>query len=88
MIENKGTEDYLEVMLEDTNTNPDGAYDIPKEVSETEAMIYDWVVDRYGNDEAELPSWNIAELAKYIDENRSKGGEEKYRQNFTVAYRI
>lgn len=87
-MKNKGKEDYLEVMLEDTNTNPDGAYDIPKEVSETEAMIYDWVVDRYGNDEAELPSWNIAELAKYIDENRSKGGEEKYRQNFTVAYRI
>ena len=77
MIENKGTEDYLEVMLEDTNTNPDGAYDIPKEVSETEAMIYDWVVDRYGNNEA-----------KYIDENRSKGDKEEYKQTFTVAYRI
>ena len=87
-MKNKGKEDYLEVMLEDTNTNPDGAYDIPKEVSETEAMIYDWVVDRYGNDEAEYPSWNITELAKFIDKNRSKEGEEKYRQNFTVAYRI
>ena len=86
-MKNKGKEDYLEVMLEDTNTNPDGAYDIPKEVSETEAMIYDWVVDKYGNDEAEYPSWNITELAKFIDKNRSKEGEEKYRQNFTVAYR-
>ena len=87
-MKNKGKEDYLEVMLEDTNTNPDGAYNIPKEVSETEAMIYDWVVDKYGNDEAEYPSWNITELAKIIDKNRSKEGEEKYRQNFTVAYRI
>ena len=87
-MKNKGEEDYLEVMLEDTATNPDGVYDIPQEVSETEAMIYDWVVDRYGNSEAELPSWNIADLAKYIDENRSKGDNEEYKQTFTVAYRI
>ena len=87
MIKNKGTEDYLEVISEDADIDPDGAYDIPQQVSETEAMIYDWVVNRYGNNEAELPSWNIADLAKYIDENRSKGDKEKYKQTFTVAYR-
>lgn len=61
-------------------------YDIPEEISETEAMIYDWVSNRYGQKEAEYPSWNIAELAKYIDEN--KGDKEKYKQKFTVAYRL
>lgn len=87
MIKNKGTEDYLETVCEDADIDPDEEYDIPQQVSETEAMIYDWVVDRYGNDEAELPSWNIADLAKYIDENKSKGDKEEYKQTFTVAYR-
>ena len=87
MIKNKGTENYLETVCEDADIDINEEYDIPQQVSETEAMIYDWVVDRYGNDEAELPSWNIADLAKYLDENRSKGDKEEYKQTFTVAYR-
>ena len=43
-------------------------YEIPDEVSETEALIYDWVVYHFGKSEAENPSWNIHDLAQYLDE--------------------
>lgn len=65
-------------------------YDVPATISETEAIIYDWIVRKYGMNEAEYPSWNITELAKYLDEMKAlqdaTGAE--YKQNNTVKYRI
>lgn len=58
-------------------------YDIPAEVSITEAMIYDWVVEHYGKSEAKSPSWNITALAQHLDEMSSK---DTYKQVNTVMY--
>lgn len=59
-------------------------YEVPKDVSKTEAIIYDWVVDHFGESEAEDPSWNIHLLAQHIDE-QSIG---EYKQQNTVKYRL
>jgi len=34
----------------------------------TEQKIYQWVLNNFGESEANDPSWNIKELAKYIEE--------------------
>lgn len=60
----------------------DEGYEIPKKVSVTEAIIYDWVVDHFGESEAEDPSWNIHMLAKHID----KEYNENYKPKHTVKY--
>lgn len=59
-------------------------YEVPKDISKTEAIIYDWVVEHFGESEAEDPSWNIHLLAQYIDE-QSIG---EYEQKNTVKYRL
>lgn len=59
-------------------------YEVPRDISKTEAIIYDWVVDHFGESEAEDPSWNIRLLAQYIDE-QSIG---EYEQQNTVKYRL
>ena len=65
-------------------------YDVPENITETEAIIYDWVAHKYGNNEAEYPSWDISELAKYLEDMRalqqSTGAE--YAQSNTVKYRL
>lgn len=65
-------------------------YDIPENITETEAIIYDWVVHTYGKREASNPSWNISELAKYMEDLRtlqqSTGAE--YKQSNTVVYEL
>ena len=65
-------------------------YDIPESITETEAIIYDWVVHHYGKQEASNPSWNISELAKYMEEMKTlqqcTGAE--YKQSNTVAYEL
>lgn len=58
-------------------------YDIPAEVSVTEAMIYDWVVEHYGKSEAKSPSWNITALAQHLDEMSNK---DSYSQVNSVMY--
>lgn len=60
----------------------DEFYEIPKEVSVTETIIYDWVVEHFGESEAEDPSWNIHALAEAIDENWN----ENYKQKYPVRY--
>ncbi len=60
-------------------------YEVPGEVSVTEAIIYDWVAKTFGESEAEDPSWNISELAKVIDKNIHK---KNYKQQHTVKYRL
>lgn len=35
----------------------------------TQKLIHDWVKENFGESEAEDPSWNIEELANYIDEH-------------------
>jgi hypothetical protein len=35
----------------------------------TQKLIYKWVKENFGKSEAEDPSWNIEELANYIDEH-------------------
>lgn len=59
-------------------------YEVPRDISKTEAIIYDWVVDNFGESEAEDPSWNIRALAQHIDE-QSIG---EYEQQNTVKYRL
>ena len=60
----------------------DELYDIPKKVSVTEAVIYDWVVDHFGTSEAEDPSWNIHLLAEHLN----KKCTEKYKQKHPIRY--
>lgn len=55
-----------------------------KEISETEAIIYDWVAEHFGETEAMDPSWNITLLAEHIDKCKAKGN---YKQKYTVVYR-
>lgn len=65
-------------------------YDVPENITETEAIIYDWVAHTYGNNEAANPSWNISNLAKYLEDMRalqqSTGAE--YEQSNTVKYQL
>lgn len=65
-------------------------YNVPENITETEAIIYDWVAHNYGKQEASNPSWNISALAKYMEELRtlrqSTGAE--YKQSNTVAYEL
>ena len=65
-------------------------YNVPENITETEAIIYDWVAHNYGKQEASNPSWNISALAKYMEEmktlQQSTGAE--YKQSNTVAYEL
>lgn len=65
-------------------------YEIPDEVSETEALIYDWVVYHFGKSEAENPSWNIHDLAQHLDEMKDliKQIKGEYEPQNTVMYRL
>lgn len=65
-------------------------YEIPDEVSETEALIYDWVVYHFGKKEAENPSWNIHDLAQHLDEMRDLIERIKgdYEPQNTIMYRL
>lgn len=46
-----------------------------------EQMIYDWVVENFGESEACNPSWNITELAKYIEDGLKSGNyKAKYKE--------
>lgn len=71
---NKG-KDFKEVSQYDV--------EIPQVVSETEAIIYDWVCDHFGTTEACDPSWNISMLAAHIDKCKAEGN---YKQEHTVIY--
>lgn len=65
-------------------------YDVPENVTQMEIIIYDWVANKYGISEAENPSWNISDLAKYIEDlqalQQSTGAE--YAQSNTVKYKL
>lgn len=65
-------------------------YEVPGEVSETEAIIYDWVYDNFGESEAVDPSWNIHALAEYIDEVKESLASKniKYSKKHTIKYRL
>ena len=65
-------------------------YEVPAEVSETEAKIYDWVVNSFGESEAEDPSWNIHALAEWLDGlNRLQANTNTvYEPSNTVKYRL
>lgn len=55
---------------------------VPTEVSKTEAIIYDWVYENYGESEVQLPSYDLTKLAKYINDNINTD----YKQQHAVAY--
>ena len=65
-------------------------YDVPENITEMEAIIYDWVAHKYGKSEAANPSWNISDLAKYLEDlktlQQSTGAE--YEQSNTVKYQL
>lgn len=65
-------------------------YEIPSEVTETEAIIYDWIVHHYGHGEAENPSWNISALAAYLEDMRAlqQATGAEYEQSNTVIYSL
>lgn len=60
-------------------------YEIPAEVSKTEMLIFDWVAENFGIQEAVCPSWNPTALAKYIEDNISN---KDYKQKYTVRYEL
>ena len=41
-------------------------------MSNTKSLIRDWVIDNFGESEAEDPSWNIDLLARWLDDNRKE----------------
>jgi len=65
-------------------------YDVPENITEMEAIIYDWVVHKYGKSEASNPSWNISDLAKYIEDLKElqKATGAEYKQSNTVMYQL
>lgn len=77
MLENKG-KDFHNFGQEDFEF-----MDIPEKVSKVEAIIYHWVAEHYGIDEAMIPAWNITALA---DEIEKKIDEPNYVLEDTVAY--
>ena len=61
-------------ILKGEETNPDEYKDYgdlisPRKVSVLHAIIYDWVMDVYGENEAYNPSWDIADLVQHIRHN-------------------
>lgn len=40
-----------------------------------EELIYEWVRENFGQSEADDPSWNIEELANYLEENLKLKGK-------------
>ena len=74
MIKNKG-KDHQEIAQYDNN--------IPKHISKIEAIIYDYITNHYGATEACNPSWNINQLAEYIEANIDN---PDYKQEWTVVY--
>ena len=58
-------------------------YFYPKEVSKLHAIIYDYVCDGFGQNEAENPTWDIYSLAKHIHKTLGK----PYKQKHRVGYR-
>ena len=60
-------------------------YEVPENPSKVEQLIYDWVVKSYGWSEIENPSWNIPELAKWINENLSN---DNYQPLCLVKYNL
>lgn len=65
--------------------NPDQNKYYPGHVSETEALIYCWVRKFFGESEANDPSWNIHELAQYLDTNRGSIDNQGFLKEGTVA---
>jgi hypothetical protein len=60
---------------------------IPKTVSVLEAIIYDYVVEHFGESEAQNPSWDITSLAAWIQNYQEEMNNDKaYEQLHTVAY--
>lgn len=57
----------------------------PGKVSETEALIYCWVKRFFGESEANDPSWNIHELAQYLDTNRGTIDNQGFLEEGTVG---
>ena len=77
MIDNKGL-NYFLITDEDREE-----MEIPEKVSKVEAIIYDWVATNYGPAEAQEGSWNINQLAEYVEQNI----DTDYKQKYTVQYR-
>ena len=65
-------------------------YEVPDTITQTEAIIYDWIVHHYGSNEAENPSWNISELALFLEDMQQLliNTKSKYEQKNTVKYRL
>ncbi len=59
---------------------------IPKTVSVLEAIIYDYVVEHFGESEAQNPSWDITSLAAWIQNYQEEMNNKAYEQLHTVAY--
>lgn len=65
-------------------------YEVPAEISETEALIYDWVAKVYGKNEAANPSWDIHRLAKHLDDMKEllNNTKSEYEPTNTVKYEL
>lgn len=59
-------------------------YEVPENVSFFEAVIFDWVAEHYGLNEAQDGSWCIPELAEHLESVLKSG--KKYQQKHTVSY--
>lgn len=60
---------------------------IPKTVSVLEAIIYDYVAEHFGEEEAQNPSWDITSLGAWIQNHQEEISNSKsYEQLHTVAY--
>ena len=50
-----------------------------------EAIMYEWVVDSFGESEALDPSWNTEALAQYVaDKLNDPNYKPKYKPEYTI----
>lgn len=54
--------------LRENATADDMLNELESRVSELEWIIYDYVIETYGEEEAKDPTWDIKKLAEYVNE--------------------
>ena len=84
MTENKSQIDIIDPIIANKSAKKYDDYYEPKTIRKLHAMIYDWVSENYGHNEAEDPSWSIVALAYFLHEHLL----DDYVQKITVGYNV
>ena len=86
MKENESQIDIIDPIIENKPISGDywknKEFYTPKTIRRLHAMIYDWLCNHYGPEEAQNPYWSIVALANYLHENLL----DDYEQQDPVVY--